>query len=224
MWCHCILPPVSLVRGRNWGSYQIACMAYPRPNGWCPYVRNCPVPEVSWTGDFLLLFGSLSVLLYGSPADPTCYTHGIGKKKTCCKMLVFQLSLSRTFRDEMIGLSLRTTLFSRFSLPLIWATCRVLTNHHYHHPAHVAGMRRGPFLLASTTIWVASCASLHVHLYSPGGVKNFGCLSQAISSVCLVHFAFFKRIFNIWSTKYRLIAKLITDLVCKLRDESNEPN
>jgi len=37
-------------------------------------------------------------------------------------------------------------------------------------------------------------------------------------------FRFWKRIFNIWSIKYRLIIKLITDLVCKLRDESNKPN
>ena len=35
---------------------------------------------------------------------------------------------------------------------------------------------------------------------------------------------FCKRIFNIWSIKYRLITKLITDLICKLRDESNKPN
>ena len=47
--------------------------------------------------------------------------------------------------------------------------------------------------------------------------------------VCLHHFAFCvfifcQKIFNIWSIKYRLITKLITDLVCKLRDESNKPN
>ena len=30
--------------------------------------------------------------------------------------------------------------------------------------------------------------------------------------------------FYIWSTKHRLIIKLITKLVCKSRDESNEPN
>ena len=30
--------------------------------------------------------------------------------------------------------------------------------------------------------------------------------------------------FYIWSTKYRLITKIITVLVCKSRDESNEPN
>ena len=30
--------------------------------------------------------------------------------------------------------------------------------------------------------------------------------------------------FNIWSTKHRLITKLIAELVCKLRDESNELN
>ena len=41
-------------------------------------------------------------------------------------------------------------------------------------------------------------------------------------SLCSLYF--WKKIFNIWSIKYRLITKLITDLVCKLRDESNEPN
>ena len=29
---------------------------------------------------------------------------------------------------------------------------------------------------------------------------------------------------HIWSIKYRIITKLITELVCKLRDESNESN
>ena len=159
MWCHCILPSVSLVRVRNWGSYQIACMAYPRPNGWCPYVRNCPVPEVSWTGDFLLLFGSLSVLLYGSPADPTGYTHGIGKKK-----LVARCSFSSSACHEPFvtrwSVSLRTTLFSRFFFPFIWATCRVLTNHH-HNQRTLPHAAWAPFFLLGSSIWDASRTSLY---------------------------------------------------------------
>ena len=41
-------------------------------------------------------------------------------------------------------------------------------------------------------------------------------------SICILDFC--KEIFNIWSIKCRLITKLITDLVCKLRNEFNENN
>ena len=30
--------------------------------------------------------------------------------------------------------------------------------------------------------------------------------------------------FHVWSIKYRLITKLIIEIVCKIRDEFNEPN
>ena len=142
MWCHCILPSVSLVRVRNWGSYQIACMAYPRPNGWCPYVRNCPVPEVSWTGDFLLLFGSLSVLLYGSPADPTCYTHGIGKKKNLLQDARFpaQLVTNLSWQDDRSRSALpflAVFFFLSFGPPAVYWLIIIIISARCH-------MRHGP--------------------------------------------------------------------------------
>jgi len=42
--------------------------------------------------------------------------------------------------------------------------------------------------------------------------------------LCIFYVCIFEKIFNIWSIKCKLIIKLITDLVCKPRDESNESN
>ena len=47
--------------------------------------------------------------------------------------------------------------------------------------------------------------------------------------LCKASFSWVRKVFeikslHIRSIKYRLITKLITEFVCKLRDESNEPN
>ena len=44
------------------------------------------------------------------------------------------------------------------------------------------------------------------------------------ASFSCAHKIFEMESLHIWSIKYRLITKLITELVCKLPDEPNEPN
>ena len=67
----------------------------------------------------------------------------------------------------------------------------------------------------------------HFYLLSPGGLELLlagtfgGGLRPCLVAGCKV---FERESFYIWSTKHRLIIKLITELVCKSRDESNEPN
>ena len=70
-------------------------------------------------------------------------------------------------------------------------------------------------------------AAQHVHVRAapvPAGGSYSGKL-VVFRSLYILHFLrVCHRIFNIWSIKCRLSTKLITDLVCKLRDESNELN
>ena len=51
-----------------------------------------------------------------------------------------------------------------------------------------------------------------------------GQTSDADSSLDAPCKVFERKSFHIRSIKHRLITKIITELVCKLRDESNEPN
>ena len=66
--------------------------------------------------------------------------------------------------------------------------------------------------------------SLPLHMYAHTHwimeTKNDVCIFRP----CLVPLGKIFKIesFHIWSIKYRLITKLITELVCKLRDESNK--
>ena len=57
-----------------------------------------------------------------------------------------------------------------------------------------------------------------VYANGSGTEAGFGC----VWFIWILNF--WKRIFYIWNIKCRLITKLITDHVCKLRDESNETN
>ena len=88
------------------------------------------------------------------------------------------------------------------------------------------------FLFRRNFSWLAECHAFCPILWANACKLDLGLLLLGSNSswildkffFCLRVLHFWKGIFNIWSIKCRLITKLITDLVSKLRDESNEPN
>ena len=107
------------------------------------------------------------------------------------ELLIFQLKLPRAFCDNMFG------LVSSHASPLFWdefsisATCRVLTNLIFRLTLPLASV--WPFK-SSTSIWDASCASLHVLASRrvAAGASEFPLsLNHYQVSICVV-------VFNSW--------------------------